>query len=545
MKNKLLICLFAFSAAKAGYAQLNVGTGQLFIQSGAIVSVQGDVTSSTDILGPGKILLNGAVNQNINVSNFNIPNLEINNPANVTLTGNAKIGSSLLFTNGKILAGAFNLELADVATTSGAGVSKFVETGSTGKLLKDITTNLTNYVMPVGSGTAYSPVQLSTTGANTGAIVGVQVKPVADPNKNSRSTDYLNRYWPITQTGITGALTAVGQFNDPADVTGNKAVLNGIYYNGTNWSLSGSSLDQLNNLAGATITGAGGDLYAMNKFVYGKIKTYLQAPFNAGTGLMDDKLRNASAPTYTPGTLPASNLLPLLDPYRAAPYAGNFTHVTNTNPEAITSSVLNDQADPTVNIVDWVFVELRTTVTPGNTVVTTRSALLRRDGSIVDVDGVSPLYFQDVSAGNYVVTVRHRNHLGLSLNPANTSVALDLPTPSTTVDLTTASASFLMGTANTNYFNNGTYNFLYGGNANFNTNTRFNGLNNDKDYILTNVTYGLNGDPAANQNNVYSPADVNMNRKVSFNGLNNDKDYLLNTVLGTDPAGLKTQVLPN
>lgn len=544
MKNKLLICLFAFSAAKSGFAQLNVGTGQLFIQSGAIVSVQGDVTSSTDILGPGKILLNGTANQNVNVSNFSIPNLEINNTANVTLTGSAKIGSSLLFTNGKILLGAFNLELADVATTSGAGVSKFVESGSTGKLLKDITTNLTNYPMPVGSGTAYSPVQLTTTGANTGAVVGVQVKPVSDPNKNIRSTDYLTRYWPISQTGVTGTLTAVGQYNDPTDIFGLETSLNGIYYNGTNWSLAGSTLDAVNNLAGATITGAGGDLYAMNKFVYGKIKVYLQGAYDSvTTNIMFDKLRNSGA--YASGTYPASNLIPLNDPYRSAPYAGPFTHVTNTNPEVITTSVLNDQVDPTLNIVDWVFVELRNTVTPGNSVVTTRSALLRRDGTIVDVDGVSPLYFQDIAPGNYVIAVRHRNHLGLSLNPANTSVAFDLATPSTTIDLTTASATLLMGTANTNYYNNGTKNLLYAGNANFNTNTRFNGFNNDKDYILTNSTYGLSSNPALVINNVYSPSDVNMNRKVSFNGLSNDKDFLLNIVLSLDISGFKTQTLPN
>lgn len=544
MKNRLLICLLALISANVGYSQLNVGTGQLFIQSGAIVSVQGDVTSSTDILGPGKILLNGTANQNVNMSGFSIPNLEVNNTANVTLTGNAKIGSSLLFTNGKIVLGTNNLELADVATTSGGGVNNFAETNGTGKLLKDITTNLTNYVMPVGNAALYSPVQLTTTGANTGAIISVQSKPTTDPNKNIRSSDYLNRYWTVTQTGVNGTLNAKGQYNDPTDITGSEALLNGIYWNGTSWSLAGSSLDPAANLAGANITGAGGDLYAMNKFVLSKVKVFLQAPaFSAN--LMDDKLRNSSGPSYTPGTLPASNLLPLSDPYRTAPYSTTFTHVNNTTPEVIASSVLNDQADPTLNVVDWVFVELRTAVTPGNTVLDTRAALLLRNGTIVDVDGVSPLYFKDVAAGNYTVAVRHRNHLGLSTNPATFTMAMDLPTPAATLDMTTLAAGSLMGTAGTNYFNNGTFNFLYGGNANSNTNTRFNGLNNDKDFLLTNATYGLNGNPAGLISNVYSPSDLNMNRNVRFNGLANDKDFILITVLGSDPAGLKTQALPN
>ena len=85
---------------------------------------------------------------------------------------------------------------------------------------------------------------------------------------------------------------------------------------------------------------------------------------------------------------------------------------------------------------------------------------------------------------------------------------------------------------------------LYGGNANFNTNVRFNVLNNDKDFLLTNATYGLNNNPAGLISNVYYPSDVNMNRNVRFNGLSNDKDYILITVLGSDPAAVKTQVLP-
>jgi hypothetical protein len=45
----------------------------------------------------------------------------MDNAANVTLTGNLKIGTSLLFTNGKILLGTNNLTLTDVATISGQG----------------------------------------------------------------------------------------------------------------------------------------------------------------------------------------------------------------------------------------------------------------------------------------------------------------------------------------------------------------------------------------------------------------------------------------
>jgi hypothetical protein len=44
-------------------------------------------------------------------------------------------------------------------------------------------------------------------------------------------------------------------------------------------------------------------------------------------------------------------------------------------------------------------------------VLATRSALLQRDGDIVDVDGSSAVAFNSLAAGNYLVAVVHRNHL--------------------------------------------------------------------------------------------------------------------------------------
>jgi hypothetical protein len=67
---------------------------------------------------------------------------------------------------------------------------------------------------------------------------------------------------------------------------------------------------------------------------------------------------------------------------------------------------------PNSTIVDWVLVELRTGTAAGTKVVT-RAAFLRSDGIIVDTDGLSPVSFTGLSAGNYYVVVRHRNHLAI------------------------------------------------------------------------------------------------------------------------------------
>ena len=105
--------------ATASEAQLTISSGAVFnIQSGAFVTVQGDVTSSADITGAGKVILKGSTNQNVNMNGFVIPNLEMDNVANATLTGNAKITNSVLFTNGKILVGNNTATLAAATSAS-------------------------------------------------------------------------------------------------------------------------------------------------------------------------------------------------------------------------------------------------------------------------------------------------------------------------------------------------------------------------------------------------------------------------------------------
>ena len=83
---------------------------------------------------------------------------------------------------------------------------------------------------------------------------------------------------------------------------------------------------------------------------------------------------------------------------------------------------------------------------------------------------------------------------------------------------------------------------MWGGNANMNTNVRYNGAANDKDYILLNI---LGNKVALVISNVYNVSDVNMNRNVRFNGVANDKDFILLNVLNNRIAGIRTQALPN
>ncbi len=119
-------------------------------------------------------------------------------------------------------------------------------------------------------------------------------------------------------------------------------------------------------------------------------KVFLQGPLSAG--VMADDLRQAG-------------LVPTTEPYTTLGY----THVGGGG-ETVASARLATTGAKAV--VDWVIVEARDAAT-GTMVLASRSALLLSDGSVVDTDGVSPVRLRGITAGDYYIAVRHRNHLGV------------------------------------------------------------------------------------------------------------------------------------
>lgn len=119
------------------------------------------------------------------------------------------------------------------------------------------------------------------------------------------------------------------------------------------------------------------------------IKVTLEGPFNSSSGLMQ--------PT-------TSELIPLSQPFDKSPwnYFGSENMPYLINP----------------NIVDWILVEYRDA--PGDAVTATnetrigrQAALLLSDGSVVDVDGISPLKPPITISDNLYIVIWHRNHLGV------------------------------------------------------------------------------------------------------------------------------------
>ena len=114
-----------------------------------------------------------------------------------------------------------------------------------------------------------------------------------------------------------------------------------------------------------------------------------------------------------------NNYIPVQDPYTfsSSPFLDFTTQYTHVGPgllpenQVITDSVGVFSVEGDNAIVDWVFVELRSKDDMLE-VIGTRSALVQRDGDVVDLDGVSNIRFKGVNADSFYVAVKHRSHLG-------------------------------------------------------------------------------------------------------------------------------------
>ena len=268
-----------------------------------------------------------------------------------------------------------------------------------------------------------------------------------------------------------------------------------------------------------------------------KAKVLLQGAYNITTSLMNN-------------TLSTLGYIPTTDPYTTATYSSSFTHI---NAEPIAKTISSMAAANTANdaIVDWVFIELRNK-NNSSQVLATSSALLQRDGDIVDMDGSSPVKFR-ANLDRYYVVVRHRNHLGVM-----TASTIDYHTtlPPAIIDFTNASTPVF---TNTTLASSPISNYaprkvltdgkmgLWSGNANISPptanssgglhNVGYNGQANDRSAILSLVGSAT----PLNTVNGYNKEDLNMDGKVSYNGLANDRSVILSNIGSSTPNNIILQ----
>ncbi|MEO8068636.1 MAG: alpha/beta hydrolase-fold protein [Flavobacteriales bacterium] len=242
------------------------------------------------------------------------------------------------------------------------------------------------------------------------------------------------------------------------------------------------------------------------------VKVFLQGPYGLSTGAMSSSLS-------------AAGLLPTTEPYTSLGFAQ-----VGSGGETASASIL--QATGANAITDWVFLELRNKNNPAQ-VLATRSALLRKDGAVVDVDGNSAVSFS-LPPDAYYIAVRHRNHLGI-----RSEATWPLQAGSPLLDLTQSAAN-IHGTAQDAVVSIGGKWCMWSGDVTHDGEVKYTGTANDRDPVLI----AIGGVLPTNTLSAYSTADINLDGVVKYVGTDNDRDPVLVNVGGSIPTATRVQQLP-
>lgn len=241
-------------------------------------------------------------------------------------------------------------------------------------------------------------------------------------------------------------------------------------------------------------------------------RVILEGPYDRTTLLMHDSLRKLN---LIPSVEPYSNWPRLTGAYEFAHKNGGGNEIIG-NPGAVLG-VTGPNA-----IVDWVYLEL---LTAADTVpVASRSALIQRDGDIVDIDGVSPVAFERLPSGNYFLSIRHRNHLGVMTKTAQAFSQSSFTTLDFSVQGASGTEAFgthAMDTVQSRLV-------LWAGDGNADRSIIYDGIANDRDPVFFDViTDPLNIN--SNYNHVsfgYYRGDYDMKGSAIYLGSGNDPDVI-------------------
>ncbi|MDQ3021613.1 MAG: hypothetical protein M3R36_13745 [Bacteroidota bacterium] len=329
--------------------------------------------------------------------------LQLNRTSGISLSDSLRLHRLLFLQNGLLSLADKNLTLDPNATIFAPFTStSYVNTNGIGELRKDLNSSTpTFFLFTIGSG-SYSPASLFFSGWNPaiGSFVSSRVVNSKHPY-NGCITDYLNRYWVMSQNGIS-IINANAKFSYvDGDVVGNEANIDGARFNGFLWNTYGP----LNAAANTFTTGnlnsfgdfSGGSASCLNSNSFTEVNTkvILQGSYDGGGNMRI--------------SLNTLGFIPLSQPYNTSQY--NYYG---------SESVVGIPA----GVVDWVYLELRSTAAGLPVTNGRRAAFIKSDGSLVDIDGISHVKFPGLIAGNYFVVVGHRIHLPVMSNnaePLNTS----------------------------------------------------------------------------------------------------------------------------
>ena len=476
-----------------------INSGTATLQGDGQYTLEGDWTNSaTFIAGNSIVTFEGAANSTVTSGGNAFYNIELSKTtADLLLADHMIITKDLNFVSddNKVSLGNNDLIFGASALITSYDGNEYIITGGTGEV-KKTGLGTTEFVFPVGfDASTYNPLTLVQSGSGTVDEFGVRVleNVLADGGSGLVLTEgVVDASWEVTEAVAGGSdLTLTGQWAGSDELTGFDRNDSGISrYDGTGWDLTNADAGAAAGADPYTRTRSGvadvgffavGSEALLNRLVAG-LKVFLEGPFS--NGLMGDELRTFS-------------LIPTTEPYTAL---SGFTHFGRGGGETVDPSVFTITGSNA--IVDWVFLELRNGSASSN-ILDTRSALIQRDGDIVNTDGTSPLAFLGMADDDYYVAIRHRNHLGVR---SATTLTLPLATPPH--DFSTELSQVWADPLNTS---NPSMQDLDGTSYGlFQADVNSSGTINVADLFLTRVQ------STPNQNTVYLGTDVNLNGNVNL-----------------------------
>ncbi|MBL7850909.1 MAG: hypothetical protein JNN04_08410, partial [Cyclobacteriaceae bacterium] len=206
------------------------GTGDLTQASGSTLQLSGSVGISTlNAINAGNTVTYGGASQTIFPTTYN--NLTvIQSSGDAVLSGATRVNGALSLSAGNVNLGTNILTLGPTATAP-APIGIVLASGG-GEMRKEYSAT-GSFTFPIGdSAPNPSPLQVNVTaGTFSSAYVSARVVAAKHPN-NASATNYLNRYWVISQSGISGAFADVTGTFVGGEVTGAVAATAGAYLSG-------------------------------------------------------------------------------------------------------------------------------------------------------------------------------------------------------------------------------------------------------------------------------------------------------------------------
>lgn len=265
MKKFLLLAALGSVLAEGAFAQLIIEKGaSVYVGKGSELSVAGDVDTDEPITGEGLLVLNGENVQRINAHGLTVPGIRIENAGNVELAGDVLIAKTLQLSNGKLRCNNFNLSLDANASIEKTGSTSWIETNGRGVVRKIVHADIGNFSVPLGVGNVYTPAIINTNGINKEGAIAILAKKGTAGVQAAGINDYLDHHWQIDLSGVDGKVDVRVAYTDGL-VKGSESALLAFYREKTATKSEEVMLDRSGDLIHATITGSGGQIFAMSR----------------------------------------------------------------------------------------------------------------------------------------------------------------------------------------------------------------------------------------------------------------------------------------